>query len=396
MAFGDKKQPEMFEAFRQSKGDKEAEPLQGLHPPPPSGRPLDVKPPIPMAGKVKPPVVPSGQQAPKPIVPTLEEAKARAPEPGLFDDKDAPPKPQGPAEKPRAAAPAAPVAPIAPVAPVMPAPATPVTPAPAAPVSDIKVIHRDATPAAAKPSVPAAAPSPIVPPVPVASKPVAPIVAPAAAAPRPVASVAAQAPRAAAPSTPAQPARQSVAPGASNLNGLKDSKDLHVVEFGKKSEVVFGLSYHALAWILAGIVGAVIVIVLVAVAIGRHATPGDSAKKTEPAKTESGNKTTGTTLPPATSPFPAGTYYTVQVLRVTNDASHLKDLDAVEAFLKKDKHLTPVVRRTSARGDMVSVFVGAFTREQKPEADAMAKRIQMLMPNSKYDFKGANVVSLTK
>jgi hypothetical protein len=188
-----------------------------------------------------------------------------------------------------------------------------------------------------------------------------------------------------------------MSPGASNLSGLRDSKDLHVVEVGKKPEVVFGLSYTALAWIIAGIVGAVIVIVLVAVAIGRFSGSGDTSKKstspTETSKTEPGAKTDKTEKAPA-SPFPAGTYYTVQVLAVKNDPARMKELDGAEAFLKKNlKASDPVVRRANASNTMVSIFAGAFTKEQKSEAEAMAKRISMLMYNNRYDFKGANVVA---
>ncbi len=381
----DSKQPGMFDAF----GPGKSGPSQPKKPSQPPSKPVDIKPPIPVPGRVKPEAQPSGVRItpPKPVVPVLKEAKAIQPKPQetrppgqkpveskgvvpelreakrvqpaaskpsrLEDSLKAPSKVEGPEmpAKPAAAPPASPIA-AAPAAPAAPAPKPAPAPAPARPVGTAPAPVL--TPGGVKPATSAGAPG----------------------APKPA---------------------PSVGP-AKDAGGLGGQGDVHVMKFGQKSEVVFGLSYQALIVTLVVAFAAIVVIVLLAVAIaGRGGdtpvTKGDGKSTTETGKstTETGKSTTET--PATEGEFPPGTYYSVQVLTVKNEPERLREIESVKEFLKEYR-VGVVVRRVNKRGDLVSLFAGAFLREHKSDAEVLAKRIQGLNYHGRYEFKTAQVVSI--
>ncbi len=340
MVFG-KKQPEMFDAFRQKSDKPDTAKRPGESPPEP--KPVNLKPPVPVPGRIKPPVNPAGAPAggTKRFVPELKEAKP-------VSSKPATPKPaeSTPAEPPK-------------------------TPEPK--------LFEDKSPAPA-PSAPAsAAATPKPAPMPGVTRPAsAPVTRPA---------------------TPSASASRlagtaSGAAGASALGGLRDSKDVHVVELGKKPEVVFGLSYHALTWAIVIAFAAVLLVVVLAVTVFRGgSTPEKTTGAPLPGRTTGGGPTEPSQpTKPAEGLFPPGTYYSVQVLTVKNEPARLKELDAVEVFLKEQR-VGEVVRKVSRRGDLVSLFAGAFLREHKADAEVLAKRIQKMVYHTRYEFKDAQVVT---
>jgi hypothetical protein len=266
--------------------------------------------------------------------------------------------PTKPAEFKPAAPKAAEVKPAAP-APVLPKPA------------EVKPAAPQATEAKSAPVV-AAAPTPVVAP---ARPVIGGAVKPAAA----VAGGAASRPTAASGST------------ASELKKL-EKDDVHVVALGGKPEVIFGLSYHALIVGIIAVVVAGVLVFLVALWLGHRGKPADTAKKPPAGKLDvvSGkeSKTGETPAPVATD-----VYYRVQIMTVTNTPDRLRALDEDLAFLKT-MHVDNLVKQTNRKGDRVSLFAGAYTREQKADAEALASRVKLMLFHNRKEFKDAQVVTV--
>ena len=372
MVFG-KKQPDMFDAFGPKKGGGPEDPTRG---PKPSGKPLDIKPPVPTPGNVKRPEPPSGAVS-KPVVPKLAEAKplprsgtppAKAPEPKVSETK--PPAPKAPEIK------APDVRPVAPSAPVASAPiASGARPVPVPGVTR-----------------PTSAPGPVpggIRPASSAPRPVSGGVQPASSAPgpvpggvRPAPSTPGAAPGASKPTGPA-------APPADGLGAMRASKDVHVVEFGKKREVVLGLSYQALITAAVIAFAAVVVIVLIAVALFRDGSD------TKTGETDRGRDTAGNAgdeggkVAPASPGFPAGMYWTVKVLTVKNEPARLKEVDDVIRFLSGKMDVQPLVKYESKTREWVTLFAGAFVKDKKADADALAARLRLMIFRGRNEFRDA-------
>ena len=187
------------------------------------------------------------------------------------------------------------------------------------------------------------------------------------------------------------------------MGKLKASDDVHVVELGKKPEVIFGLSYQALILGVIGLAVVVIFAILIGGAIGgwgKHRAdttkPGKGlgvvapSGKGVPAKGDAAVES-GTSS--RTNPLPPGTYYCVQVLSVANTAERLRALDEDMEFLKTMR-VAPLVKQVNLKGDRVSLFAGAFTREQKADAEVLASRLRMMIFRNRKEFKDAQVVSV--
>jgi len=60
----------------------------------------------------------------------------------------------------------------------------------------------------------------------------------------------------------------------------------------------------------------------------------------------------------------------------------------------KTMRVAPLVKQVNLKGDRVSLFAGAFTREQKADAEVLASRLRMMIFRNRKEFKDAQVVSV--
>jgi hypothetical protein len=354
MVFG-KKPPDRFDAFGPKKGGG---PEDKSRDPKPSSKPLDLKPPVPTPGNVKRPPPPSGA-APKPVVPKLQEAKplprsgtpsAKTPEPKAAETK--PPASKAPEVK------APDVRPVTPTAPATPAS----TPSGGRPVPVPGVTR------------PTSAPGP----VPGGVRP---------ASSAPAASARLRSAETAAPGAP-KPAGPA-APPADGLGALKASKDVHVVEFGKKREVVLGLSYQALITAVVIAFAAIVIIVLIAVALFRGGGSDTKTGEGDRGKNTVGGGDEGGKVAPASPGFPAGMYWTVKVLTVRNEPARRTELGEVIRFLSGKMDVQPLVTYESKTREWLTLFAGAFLKDKKADADAMAARLRVMVFRDRKEFRDA-------
>ena len=180
------------------------------------------------------------------------------------------------------------------------------------------------------------------------------------------------------------------------LRALMDSHDVHFLPLGQRVQVVVALSYHALIVViivfavfslLVGFAGHTIG--LRAQGVAKQPTPvGKMGVQPGGTATRGGAPTRGGVV------APKEIYYRVQVLTVRKIPARLRALDEDMAFLRRPPNPVPdVLKRVSRRGDMVSLFAGAFGKNELKQAEELATRLRLMkVPGRSDEFKGAKVV----
>jgi len=176
-----------------------------------------------------------------------------------------------------------------------------------------------------------------------------------------------------------------------------DSHDVHFLPLGQRVQVVVALSYHALIVVI--IVFAVFSLLVGFAGHTIGLRPQGVVKPPTPVK-KMGVQPGGVTPTRGGPPTPGGMvapkeiYYRVQVLTVRNTRARLRALDEDMAFLRRPPNPVPdVLKRVSRRGDMVSLFAGAFGKDEQKQAEELATRLRLMkVPGRSDEFKGAKVV----
>jgi hypothetical protein len=60
-------------------------------------------------------------------------------------------------------------------------------------------------------------------------------------------------------------------------------------------------------------------------------------------------------------------------------------------FLAKQR-IPSLIKRTSRRGDRISLFAGAFTVQQRDAAERLAERLRLMTVQGRKEFKDAQVI----
>jgi len=180
------------------------------------------------------------------------------------------------------------------------------------------------------------------------------------------------------------------------LRALMDSHDVHFLPLGQRVQVVVALSYHAL--IFAIIVFAVFSLLVGFIGHTIGSRP-EGVVKPPPARRMGvegvdDTATRGGTPARGGVVAPKEIHFRVQVLTVRNTPARLRALEEDMAFLSQPPNPVPdVLKRVNRRGDMVSLFAGAFGKDESKQAEELAKRLRLMkVPGRSDEFKGAKVV----
>jgi len=179
------------------------------------------------------------------------------------------------------------------------------------------------------------------------------------------------------------------------LRAFMDSDEVHFLPLGERPQVVFALSYNWLILVIIVFVMSAMLLFFAGQTIGSRSAPAVTKPRVREAVE---NKTAQKkpvepkpVEPKPVEPKPVEVYYRVQLLTVQNVAARVRSLDDAAQFLRLQQ-VPDVIKRVNRRGDKVSLFAGAFGKDQRDAAERLAGRLRLMKLNGRLEFSGAQVV----